>query len=589
MSEKLLNLIYYKYGIKRPENSFDSTSIGHVRLDADMDIVEHVATLYFNHVMHLLSYHEKATEGIYDRELDQAKKLIKQQLFPRYQDYRGVFNKFYDFPDHFNELSFLPQHDGAREYFTLNHDNSPEGYYQFLKAHAPKPLSAKFKQSIDLEIESSSLLHHHTMHIAQSRFGKSEFIKVMIYEHLRQTKTKGSIILLDPNGDMAEEVTAYQQFSNSDRLVYLNPFLNEEHSFTLNLFDIDISGLSNLTIDSITQSIMDTFTVIIGEQVITENMRALLMPVINTVLRIPNANFYTVQRFMNDNDNKDLLEFAINYGDPIFRPFFEYSFKESDTNRSKRAIYTKLQLLLNNRIFVNMTSGSSTIDFEDLMNDPNKVIVVALNLGKMKDSIKAFGALFTSAINSIAFKREALDKEDRTPTTLIIDEAPMFINSTTDIILSQAGKYKLFQHLAFQYLDQMNPQLKQSVLSNTRIKVVGVNSTTSHQIMSKELDLHIDQLKALNRPGEFYIRFDKSPALRFQGSAKLITQEGHYMSSKEYEVVIKEQLQKYYRKVDDSAELEREDLSAFIDTGESESSTHYSKQKSEELEQILDF
>ena len=61
-----------------------------------------------------------------------------------------------------------------------------------------------------------------------------------------------------------------------------------------------------------------------------------------------------------------------------------------------------------------------------------------------------------------------------------------FIGSTIEEILTESRKYKLFLTFANQSLSQIDKRLRDIVLSNTNIKIIGKNSNENLRLMGKE-------------------------------------------------------------------------------------------------------
>ena len=103
-------------------------------------------------------------------------------------------------------------------------------------------------------------------------------------------------------------------------------------------------------------------------------MLAFLMPCISTLLLMkPDADLFDLHRFYNDKRNQDLVLLGTQSPIPAHREFFLHEFKNGH-KKTKEALSIKLQTLLNNPIFAEITTGKSTLDLEKLINQ-GKVII----------------------------------------------------------------------------------------------------------------------------------------------------------------------------------------------------------------------
>ena len=123
-----------------------------------------------------------------------------------------------------------------------------------------------------------------------------------------------------------------------------------------------------MMLELIAQEITGIFAELLKDSVLSVQMQALLMPCIATLLRRKNSNLRDLQRFMVNDLNTDLIELGMQSPNPAHRNFFEVAFMSGAYTTTKYSIYTKLQSLLNNSVFSNMTTRSSTLDIEALLD-----------------------------------------------------------------------------------------------------------------------------------------------------------------------------------------------------------------------------
>ena len=184
------------------------------------------------------------------------------------------------------------------------------------------------------------------------------------------------------------------------------------------------------------------------------------------------------------------------------------------SSATKFSIAGKLNILLQDSLFSNLLTGNSTINLEELINTKGKVIVIRLNTIKMIETIEPIGRFILAIIVSYAFQRENININSRVPCHLFIDEGSMFLGDSIELILAQARKFKLYLLMAFQNNAQLTSSINASILSNTSLKFVGINSHKNHSIMSKEINISIDELNSLTKKGEFYLKVGSNKADR---------------------------------------------------------------------------
>ncbi|MGL1955846.1 MAG: DUF87 domain-containing protein [Colwellia sp.] len=134
-------------------------------------------------------------------------------------------------------------------------------------------------------------------------------MKQLIYSEICSRKPKNAIVLLDPHGDMSKEIARFKEFTKpkiSDRLVYLDPSLSSNSYPSINPFQF--VGTHDDSINLMTQEIIRILNVLLKGTTTTSQMNAILYPCINTLLRRKNSSFIDLKRFMNNDENKDLVE-----------------------------------------------------------------------------------------------------------------------------------------------------------------------------------------------------------------------------------------------------------------------------------------
>lgn len=282
-------------------------------------------------------------------------------------------------------------------------------------------------------------------------------------------------------------------------------------------------------------------------------MEALLTPLIYVLLRKGDSGIDELLRFLDDKNNEDLIELAMQSPIKAHRDFIKNQFSKGKFTRTKDALSTKLQILLNNPIFYNFITGDSTVDLEKALNN-KKGIIFRLPKGKMRRTLEPAAKLVMALIQSIVFKRADLPIELRPKTYLICDEYQNFFSQVSDEMLSESRKNNLSILGAHQYLSQIDVKSKDGMMSGANIKIVGRNSNRDLKVMAEEIEVDIESLKNL-RTGEFYIKVGSNEAVKIHTTDKFLGNKGavdEYLWRKH----LKYQKKHYYKKVIDTIDVE---------------------------------
>lgn len=320
---------------------------------------------------------------------------------------------------------------------------------------------------------------------------------------------------------------------------------------TLNPFRLKKHDTKSIGI--MAQEILNALESIIGSD-FSPNMEALLTPCIYTLLQKGDSGLDELLVFMNDKLNTELVELGLKSPIKVHRDFFQHQFKEKKFQITKDAIATKLQLLLNNPIFYNFVTGNSTINLEKLMKTQGKIIIFRLPKSEMRKTLEPAAKLLMAAIQGIALKRANIPEELRKKTYLFLDEFQNFVNPTLLEILSESRKYNLSVICAHQNLSQIDTKTRDSLLSNTHIKIIGKNANKDLKIMSTEIGVMTEDLANLQN-NEFYSKVDSKAPLKFIGTDKFLGNQ-EAISEFQWKEHLKYWKKRYYKKVIDTPLIE---------------------------------
>ncbi len=395
----------------------------------------------------------------------------------------------------------------------------------------------RFFSSVRVNIPVGSLKKH-TQIIGKTGEGKSNAIKLLI--HSLQQYDNYSIILLDPHGDIGKEVKNSHLNKDSDRLIYVAPKFRNGYTPVINPFEIKDKKL----VGKATEFLVEAFDELMKDQNLSDQMRTILTPCIYTLLSNGGYSLSDLQKFMLD--DIEMLELGRYSTQSMHADFFKNKFTDKNYARTKLAIYTRIQNLLNHSEFYNMTIGKSTIDLRSAMNS-NKVIVFDLSgLGGI--SKEAFGRFMLAQIKAIAEDRERQKPEYRKSTFLFIDECQNYITSTIEKTLAEMRKYGLHLILAHQYVEQLR-EMQSAVLSNTDVKIVFKNHKKTLSQFNSYMGLSLEEMSNNWKKYECWIKAGDKRSIKVKFSDKLIKNDSMYLTPTEEKELDEKQLDKYYTKI----------------------------------------
>ena len=291
---------------------------------------------------------------------------------------------------------------------------------------------------------------HHYM-IGKSGTWKSVFLQTIA----RQDLWNGDgICLIDPHGDLAEDVLSFVPKERAKDVVYFDAG-NEDRPMGLNLYEINSLDEADRTVNDATEIFLKMFGPEIfgpriqeyfkyGSLTILEDFedRPTLLDVVRLftdeayreakVAKVTNAVVRNRrERTYNSMGDREKAEII---------PYFSSKFVSFNTNRLIRNIIGQTQ---------------SAFNFDDVMNN-QKILLVNLSKGKIWEmNAQLLGMILVSKIYNSAMGRAKLDPKDRKDFYLYVDEFQNFVSGTFADILSEARKYRLGLIMAHQYIAQL--------------------------------------------------------------------------------------------------------------------------------------
>lgn len=442
-------------------------------------------------------------------------------------------------------LADYQQKASTQKYLLSHFSPDTAGYIRYVQSGLSADASAFFLGRYTLPLAEDDR-RKHTYISGGSGSGKTEAIKVLIHHYLTKNPST-AIIVLDPHGDLAEQVARFKENSGGKRLVYIDPLLQRGFTPVFNPFDLPHK--SPETINVATEQLVDAFEQLIDSK-FSLNMKALLQPCLTTLFLRDGSTLIDLMRFMNEEESGDLLKFAEkSLPNPVQRHFLRNDYFSDGIKNTRQAIRTRLQVLLNSHTFLNFTVGKSTFDLEAAIQE-KQLIVFNLSRGSLgADTSEAIGRLLVAHIRSFHMQQAAIAEERRAATHLFIDECQLYVSKSIEEILTEARKYRLYLTLASQILGQnMDTQLKNILLSNTNIKMTGKNALATLKTISGETGALLEDLQSLNT-GEFHVKAGIRPSVRIKMPGHLLGSK-HASSPQAWQSVKESQLARYYRPID---------------------------------------
>ena len=293
--------------------------------------------------------------------------------------------------------------------------------------------------------------HHYC--IWKSGTWKSVFLQTIA----RQDIWNGDgICLIDPHGDLAEDMLAYIPKERAKDVVYFEAW-DEDRPMWLNLYEIDNLDQADRTVNDATEIFLKMFGPEIFWPRIQEYFKYGSLTLLEDFEDRPTLLDVT-RLFTDDGFREFKLKKVTN---AVVRNWWEKTYNAM-WDREKQEIIpyfsSKFVSFNTNRLIRNIIwQTKSAFKFDDIMNN-QKILLINLSKGKIWEmNAQLLGMIIVSKVYNAAMARAAIPEKDRKDFYLYVDEFQNFVSWTFADILSEARKYRLGLIMAHQYIAQLDP------------------------------------------------------------------------------------------------------------------------------------
>jgi hypothetical protein len=306
---------------------------------------------------------------------------------------------------------------------------------------------------------STAHRRHHLYVIGKTGSGKTTLLRNLLVQQIAAGHGVG---LLDPHGDLAEELLDHIPPRRADDLVYFNPS-DLEHPIGLNLLANVPPDARHLVASGIVSAFKSIWRDSWGPRLeyILYNCLAALLDCQNTTL------LGVVKMLVDPRYRRWVVQQS---RDPLVRLFWFEEFAKYDARFMREAvapIQNKIgQFLMNAPVRNILGQVRRKIDLRFMMDD-GRILIANLSKGKLgEEKANLLGSLLTTQFQLAAMQRSEIPEAQRHDFFLFIDEFHNFTTDSFAAILAEARKYRLCLTLSHQYIDQLSPVVRPAVFGN---------------------------------------------------------------------------------------------------------------------------
>lgn len=353
--------------------------------------------------------------------------------------------------------------------------------------------------------------------------GKTGSGKSRLLEHLLIADIQGGqgCCLLDPHGDLADELLQFVPKERIKDVVYINPTDRD--------FPIGFNPLEPVDDYEFRQHLSVFFIAIFKKLFAAtwnSRMEHLIRYITLALLETPDSNILGIPRILSDTTYRQRVIMQIQ--DPVVKSFWTNEFATYNQQYSNEAvvpILNKVGQFISNPIVRNMIGQQkNSLDFEKFMNE-GKIVLINASKGKLGDDNAALlGSMFITKIQQAALARAKIPEEQRKDFYFYVDEFQNFATDAFSSILSEARKYHLDLTIAHQYIAQLPDEVKATAFGNVGSMIAFAVGGDDAAYLAKEFSpvFSPDDMINLN-VREMYIKMSVDGKLTTPFSATTLT------------------------------------------------------------------
>ncbi len=299
----------------------------------------------------------------------------------------------------------------------------------------------------------------HMYIIGKTGTGKSSLIANMALSDIRAGNGIG---LLDPHGDLSEDILSRIPKERIDDVVYFNP-ADLEYPIGFNPLEKVPRDKQHLIVSGIISVFRKIWSEFWGPR-----LEHILRYSLFTLLEYPGSTLLDLPRLLTDPAFRKEVLAHLSQREVLSFWYNEFD-KYSAWLRSEAIspILNKVgQFLVNLPLRNIIGQTKSTFDLREIM-DGKKILIANLSKGKIgEDNTSVLGSLLLTEIWLNVLGRAQVSEEERTPFYLYVDEFHSFITLSFADILSESRKYGLNLVMANQYLSQLDEKVRGAIFGN---------------------------------------------------------------------------------------------------------------------------
>ena len=352
----------------------------------------------------------------------------------------------------------------------------------------------------------------HVYLIGQTGSGKSTVMFHMAKDDIQKGR---GVAVVDPHGDLIEDLIATVPEERMEDFIYFNPF-DLKYPVGINLLELhptrDEDELE-LEKELVAESVVSIFRRIFSneEQSNAHRIEYILRNTVYTAFYVEDRTIFTIYSLLNDPTFRKQVIAKVN--DENLQNFWKNEFNKAGNYQIVKmvsGVTAKVgRFLFSPTAKRILQQTKSTVNFDDILEN-GKILLCNLSEGKLgEDTSQLLGTTIITKLQQAAYRRVRKDKKDRKPFYLFIDEFQNFATSSFTKLLSGGRKFGIRVTIAEQSTaQQKDGDVTNVILANTgTVLCFKTASMVDEELLLPQFSPYVAKGEIMNLPRyHFYIK-----------------------------------------------------------------------------------
>ena len=357
-----------------------------------------------------------------------------------------------------------------------------------------------------------SMRRRHTHLIGKPGTGKSTLEEHMIIDDI---KNGDGVAVLDPHGDLAEQLLGLIPEEYVDKVIYFDPSDPYWVPIWNPMQKVPGQDIGRMTDDLV--GVMKSFVSGWGDR-----LEHILRHCIFALLHLSGSTLLDIAHLLRSGSKeseitrKIILDVVQN---EEARKFWEHDFIRYRPDEFTPPKHKLSKLLVGGTVSLMLSQPNSSFNFRRIMDDG---MIFIANLSKLGTEVReVLGGFILAVMHITALSRSDTPIEQRKPFQIYLDEAHRFVTDSLEDIIAETRKYAVGMTLAHQYMHQFGPQKTDALGSVGTTIVFNVDSKDAAYLSKDFKDfvkpddiVNLEVWQAIIRCGTDIAKFTTLPPLK---------------------------------------------------------------------------